>query len=75
MPKKVFNIYSFNHGKGQDYSPHFAEKAGFEKRIHGTMTIETFDDVSCRIAEYDPKGRCHSSSKEWDGTPWFIKEA
>tara|TARA_R100000700_G_C3045187_1_gene67211 strand:- start:223 stop:450 length:228 start_codon:yes stop_codon:yes gene_type:complete len=74
MAKKVFNIYSFNHGKGQDYSPGFAEKAGFEKRIHGIMTIETFGDVSCSIAEYDPKGRCQSSSKEWDGTPWFIEE-
>jgi len=75
MPKKVFNIYSFNHGKGRDCGLRFAEKAGLEKRKHGTMTIETFDDVSCSIAEYDPKGRCRSSSKEIDGTQWFIEEA
>ena len=72
MPKKRFTIWSYNHGKGKDYAPGFAEEAGFEKTMHGVMTIETFDDVSCPIPVYDSKGRCISKDQTIDGTPWYI---
>ena len=61
---------------GPECGRSIGEERGYPKVVHGRLTIETNDGVSCHIPEYYSHGRCRSEDESIHMVPWFItKEA